>query len=59
MFSELHKRFYVYKNDTIQFTVSIGVSEARQDDSSFEDVLDRADNALYKAKQSGRDCVKD
>ncbi len=38
-------------------SASFGVSSYREEDS-LETLLDRADNALYKAKNSGRDCVR-
>jgi len=38
-------------------TASIGVSEIQEGDS-MDDAVDRADNALYLAKNSGRNCVK-
>ena len=41
----------------IQSTVSIGVAEANPDDRSFDDVLRRADQMMYKAKQAGRNRV--
>lgn len=41
----------------IKFTVSVGVTEGRQDDKSLEDILKRADDALYNAKNAGRDRV--
>src|SRR5215207_9308268 len=41
----------------IRSTVSIGVSEAKGDDKSFEDVLRRADRLMYKAKETGRNRV--
>lgn len=41
----------------IYSTVSIGVTEANQEDKTFEDVLRRADRMMYKAKQSGRNQV--
>ena len=41
----------------IYSTVSIGVTEANQEDKMFEDVLRRADRMMYKAKQSGRNQV--
>ncbi len=36
------------------FTISIGVTEARAKDTSFDGVLTRADKALYRAKRNGR-----
>lgn len=41
----------------IHSTVSIGVAEANEQDTSFEDVLRRADRMMYKAKEAGRNRV--
>ena len=41
----------------IYSTVSIGVAEANQQDKSFEDVLRRADQMMYKAKEAGRNQI--
>jgi diguanylate cyclase (GGDEF)-like protein len=38
----------------VNVTVSIGISEARHDDSSLDSVFARADAALYAAKHGGR-----
>lgn len=38
----------------IRFTISIGVTEMRQSDQSLEQTISRADQALYKAKNAGR-----
>ncbi len=38
-------------------TASLGVTEVTNDDSSFSDVVNRADKALYSAKRSGRNWV--
>jgi diguanylate cyclase (GGDEF)-like protein len=38
-------------------TVSVGVAAARDADAQWEDVLKRADEAMYHAKQHGRDRV--
>jgi diguanylate cyclase (GGDEF)-like protein len=46
----------VYEKQEIRFTVSIGVA-ATGGNSDIEDVLKQADNALYKAKAKGRNCV--
>jgi diguanylate cyclase (GGDEF)-like protein len=40
----------------VRFTVSIGISTYRRD-LPLERIVGRADEALYKAKQSGRNCV--
>lgn len=42
----------------IQITVSIGVAEWSADDKDTEDLLKRADRALYAAKNGGRNQVK-
>ena len=45
------------KQHTFKVSVSIGVSEWKMEES-FEQVLSRADDLLYKAKQSGRNRVE-
>ncbi len=42
---------------TLAFTASLGLAESAPNDSSFNDTLSRADIALYKAKEQGRNCV--
>ena len=44
-------------DEPLSFTVSIGVSECDDDDDSVDDALTRADNALYDAKEQGRNRV--
>jgi diguanylate cyclase (GGDEF)-like protein len=41
----------------LAITVSIGIGTATPRDSGYEQVLRRADQALYAAKAAGRDCV--
>jgi diguanylate cyclase (GGDEF)-like protein len=41
----------------IYSTVSIGVAEANAQDKSFEDILRRADQMMYKAKEAGRNRI--
>lgn len=43
------------ENGTVQFTVSVGASQASATDQSFEDVLKRAIEALQAARASGPD----
>ena len=40
-----------------RMTVSVGVASLAPGDSEVEDVLRRADEALYRAKAAGRDCA--
>ena len=44
-------------NKQISFTVSIGVSSIKQDETNIEKALKRADEALYSAKENGRNKV--
>lgn len=48
---------HTLKNETIKFTVSIGVAILRPDDADLETILHRADLALYEAKRAGRNRV--
>jgi len=46
-------------NKNVQFTISLGVSSVDLDNElNIESALQRADNALYEAKNGGRNCVK-
>jgi diguanylate cyclase (GGDEF)-like protein len=47
-----------HDNVEIRLTVSIGVAMARASDRTLDQVLARADAALYAAKGDGRDCVR-
>lgn len=42
----------------VRFTVSIGIAELATADDSFDALLQRADTALYQAKDSGRNGVR-
>jgi len=44
------------EGDSVRFTVSIGLTSKKHDDT-LEDVVNRADKALYMAKEKGRNCV--
>lgn len=48
----------LYGDESISFTISIGFA-LRGEYEPFMQTLKRADLALYRAKQSGRDCVVD
>jgi len=44
------------EGNSVHFTVSIGLTSKNHDDT-LEDVVNRADKALYMAKKKGRNCV--
>ncbi|MBL4798370.1 MAG: diguanylate cyclase [Oleispira sp.] len=41
----------------IKITISIGIAQLNQTGDSFDDLLKRADLAVYQAKDQGRNCV--
>ena len=45
------------KNCNIKITISIGASQSSKDDMSIDDVLQRSDAALYRAKENGRNRI--
>jgi diguanylate cyclase (GGDEF)-like protein/PAS domain S-box-containing protein len=55
--SEFEKLQVLVGKVKITFTVSIGVTQVRSQDKNIEEVLNRADEALYKAKRMGRNQV--
>lgn len=44
--------------DRVKVTISIGISYFQKDDTTYEDVLQRADKALYDAKKNGKNQAK-
>lgn len=47
---------YVFTGSALQVTVSLGLTELHPDDT-LQSLIARADQALYSAKQSGRNRV--
>jgi diguanylate cyclase (GGDEF)-like protein len=47
-----------HEEHAINMTISIGLTIARQTDSSIEQIIARADNALYRAKARGRNRIE-
>jgi diguanylate cyclase (GGDEF)-like protein len=47
-----------YKGEYISCTVSIGIAALRASDTAIEDCLQRADHAMYGAKQKGRNRIE-
>jgi len=42
----------------IKYTISAGISESLSSDNSVDDIIRRADEALYMAKNNNRNCVR-
>ncbi|SDN26243.1 two-component system, cell cycle response regulator [Psychrobacillus sp. OK028] len=53
--ADVEKSEFIYKNERINFTISIGVSFYNGD--SEEELITKSDNALYKAKEEGRNQI--
>jgi diguanylate cyclase (GGDEF)-like protein len=47
---------FKYKNENLKITISIGVTDYK-DDASIEEIIERADMAMLKAKKEGKDRV--
>ncbi len=45
-------------NETLSVTISLGAASLTDDDVTIESILDRADEALYRAKRGGRNRVE-
>jgi diguanylate cyclase (GGDEF)-like protein/PAS domain S-box-containing protein len=51
------ERVYFRGESLPQITISVGVAEAPAHGQTMKDILRAADEALYSAKQNGRDCI--
>jgi diguanylate cyclase (GGDEF)-like protein len=52
---ELRQRISSEMVESVNVTASIGIAELEEQDQSFEDIIRRADKALYESKENGRD----
>ncbi len=55
--SAVEKTPHNVDNKTIVTTISIGIASLEANDKTFDDLLRRADHALYAAKSAGRNCI--
>lgn len=53
---KLTKKLFLHANDRLLITFSAGVA-LRAPNETQEDVINRADKAMYKAKHTGKNCV--
>lgn len=53
----IEQQTFVLRRESTKMTVSIGVAACSLDAKICQDLIKAADDALYKAKKSGRNCV--
>ncbi len=53
----IEKIEFVYKKDKVKVTVSIGVTQSKKGDKNHLQIFERADIAVYQAKEKGRNRV--
>ena len=49
---------YTWSDQAVHFTISVGVAELSEHDDTVDSLLKRADQALYRAKNGGRNRVE-
>jgi diguanylate cyclase (GGDEF)-like protein len=55
--THIEKTEFLHKGEQVKVTISLGGTEIRTKDKTAEDMFERVDNAMYQAKQSGRNRV--
>jgi len=53
----IEKIEFIYKKEKVRVTISIGVSQSREGDKNHQQIFERSDIAVYKAKEQGRNRV--
>ena len=53
----IENRIFVFEKDKIKVTVSIGASTYKKETQSADELIEKADSALYKAKRAGKNRV--
>ena len=52
-----HKAFIVIAGEEVHRTISVGVASYPEDGLNPHEIIERADEALYRAKHAGKNCV--
>ena len=55
--NEIENMKILYKNSTVSITMSFGMARMSGESHNYDQVIIEADKNLYKAKQSGRNCI--
>lgn len=53
--NNIHSINELCKNETVNVSISIGISKFEENDENIQDILNRMDQALYQAKKNGKD----
>ncbi len=53
----IEKIEFIYKNNKVKVTVSIGISQSKKGDKNYHQIFERTDIAVYKAKEQGRNQI--
>ncbi|MFH2057850.1 MAG: GGDEF domain-containing protein [Pseudomonadota bacterium] len=53
----IEKIEFIYKKEKVKVTVSIGIAQSKPEDTNHQQIFERADIAVYKAKEQGRNMV--
>ena len=48
---------FEYKGEKVPVTISVGITEAKEDDRQYQTIVNRADSLMYMAKDKGRNMV--
>lgn len=56
---EIFDTTFTVLNKKINLSISIGITHYKKNDSTLIDMYERADKALYQAKNAGRNCIKE
>jgi diguanylate cyclase (GGDEF)-like protein len=54
----VERSLYIFSDCQPYLTLSIGVAQANFNHETREQMLERADKALYEAKEAGRNCER-
>lgn len=55
--THIEKTEFLHKGEQVKVTISLGGTQVREADKTEAQIFERVDNAMYRAKQSGRNTV--
>ena len=55
---EMEENIFIFNNKKENISISIGMAEFPKDSKNKDDLIKFADKMMYKAKESGRNCIR-